>query len=92
MKLNQMPSNGQVKIKTIDGCFFEASYPVTDRNFGKLLRECRAKKSLSLIRGAIMLGITVPELSQLELGKRYWLTDADQDWALAVICGDIKQS
>ena len=85
-------STGQKKIRTMDGFFMEDQYPITDIVFGKALRIARVGNHLSLISASRMLGITIMQLSALELGRRYeFATDDDKTLAYAIISGNIKR-
>ena len=92
MKVNliDLPSTGYRKVRTLDGFFHEKDYPITDVEFGSYLRKIRNENNMSLLMASSRMGITVPQLSSLEIGRRYkFCTSDDMEAALNVVLGRI---
>jgi predicted transcriptional regulator len=58
---------------------------VDDFETGRLMREARIRRSLSLRKMAALLGQSPPFISDLELGRRKWTEQRIEQWA-EILC------
>ena len=82
LQLIELPSVGTQMIRTLDNSFAAPKYLKTDAEFGRRLRETREERGFSLGTAAEKLGVNSVQLSHLERGLRYQVSEIDKTEAI----------